>query len=63
MGKNLEDIEPLIENEREWRRYMIRKLDRIESDLNIFKIKAYGFIAVLTAVFNVISEYLRNGGK
>ena len=33
----------IVENEREWRQYMISKVDSIEKELHTFKIKVLGF--------------------
>lgn len=52
--------EAVIENEKEWRRYMIKRLDKIDNDFNIFKIKAYGFMTVVTAIMNLALEFFKH---
>lgn len=43
-------IDKIIENEQEWRRYVVKKIDKVESDLNSFKIKMIGMVAVFSAI-------------
>ena len=39
---------------------MIKRLDKIDNDFNIFKIKAYGFMTVVTAIMNLALEFFKN---
>ena len=60
-----DNINKIIENEQEWRRYMVKRLDKIENDFILFKGKAFGFLSVLTVCFNLIFDYVKFkfGGK
>jgi hypothetical protein len=51
-------VEHLIDNEKEWRRYIVKKVDKIDDELKIFKIKAYTFMGALTIVANVITRWM-----
>ncbi len=53
------DIEKLLDNEKEWRRYMIKKVDKMDDSLNNFKIKTISFFTVITVALNAISHYLK----
>lgn len=48
------DLEKIIENEKEWRRYIVTRLDDLEKDYNIFKVKAFTVIGVLIALAEVV---------
>jgi hypothetical protein len=60
MHEKVDKIEAIIENEKEWRRYVIRKLDDLEKDHNIFKIKAFSFMAVVSFIINIGLKYIGN---
>jgi hypothetical protein len=57
-------MEIIVDNEREWRLHILRKIDRMEDkfdkmehDFNFFKIRSFGFIAVLVGLIEVITKY------
>lgn len=50
---NDKNIEEIIENEKEWRRYIVTRLDELEKDYNIFKVKAFTVIGILVAVAEI----------
>lgn len=56
-----EDYALLIENEKEWRRYVVKKIDRLENDFNLFKLKAFGFMSVVSFIINVALRYITKG--
>ena len=55
------NYDALIENEKEWRRYVVKKLDSLEQDYNIFKVKAFAFMSVTSFIINVAMSYLTKG--
>lgn len=48
-----DNYDSLIENEKEWRRYVVKKLDALEKDYNMFKIKAFAFMSVVSFIINI----------
>lgn len=54
----MDKYDELIENEREWRRYVVKKIDRLENDFNIFKVKAFAFMSVVSFIINVAIGYI-----
>lgn len=58
----MDKYDDLIENEKEWRRYVVRKLDNLEADYHIFKIKAFAFMTVIGFIINVALSYLKLKG-
>lgn len=59
--KNTDNYEALIENEKEWRRYVVKKLDSLEQDYNLFKIKAFAFMSVVSFIINFVMKYITQG--
>lgn len=55
-----EELSLIVNNEQEWRRYMITRLDKLDQDFNIFKLKSLGFLTVISGVINLV---LRNFDK
>jgi hypothetical protein len=53
-------LDNILENEKEWRRYMVKRLDKLDQDFNLFKIKTFGFVTVLTAAVNLFVELFRH---
>jgi hypothetical protein len=53
-----DNYEALIENEKEWRRYVVKKLDSLERDYNIFKVKAFAFMSVVSFIINFVMKFL-----
>lgn len=49
-----EKLQLILENEKEWRKYMIDRLDNLEKDYNIFKVKAVGILAVMVTVAEIV---------
>lgn len=55
-----EDLEKIIQsNEKEWRRTLWKRFDRLEERFNSFQIKALSFIIVLTAGIELAVKYYR----
>lgn len=52
MERNItkERLDQIVSNDKEWRIYMIGRIDRIDEDLNKFKIRTIGFMTVFTAI-------------
>lgn len=55
------DYDAIIENEREWRRYVVVKLDKLETEHNSFKIRAIGFMSTMSFVINIAMKYFGVG--
>lgn len=53
-----QEIDVIINNEKEWRRYMVKKIDNLEKEFGIFKIKAFSFMAVMSFILNVAVTYV-----
>lgn len=53
------NYDALIENEKEWRRYVVKKLDSLEQDYNLFKIKAFAFMSVVSFIINVAISLIK----
>ncbi len=49
-----EKLQLILENEKERRKYMIDRLDNLEKDYNIFKVKAVGILAVMVTVAEIL---------
>ena len=45
----------ILSNDKEWRKYMIGRIDRIDDDLNKFKIRTIGFMITFTAIMAKIN--------
>lgn len=56
-----DNYDSLIENEKEWRRYVVKKLDALEKDYNLFKIKAFAFMSVISFIVNFAIKYVTKG--
>ena len=52
------NIEKLLENEKEWRRYMLKKVDRIDSGLNALKVKVGVISATIGMASGLVSSYV-----
>lgn len=52
------DKERLLENEREWRRYIVEKLERIESKLASQSEWTFAFRLVSGALFAILLVYM-----
>lgn len=57
----------IADNEREWRQYMIRKVDEvsnkvdhIDKELSTFKIRVFGFASVFGGGMGLSAEYIKN---
>lgn len=50
---NEKELSIVVDNEREWRKYMIRRLDKLDQDFNIFKLKSLGFLTVISGIINI----------
>ena len=46
----------IIENEKEWRRYMFQKIEGIDERLRFFEVKVYGFSIAVIAVFEFFQK-------
>lgn len=60
-------IELLAKNEREWRQFMIQKIqdvsvkvDHIDKELSSFKIKVFGFASIFGGATGLSAEYIKN---
>lgn len=49
----------LVENDREWRTYIIKKLEKMDSRVGKLEVKAFGFLTVLFAVGEFV-RYILN---
>ena len=47
----------ILENDKEWRAYMIGKLEKIEGRLGSLEIKVYSFIGVLFVTSEIVKHY------
>ena len=54
---NDKELEIVVNNEKEWRKYMIKRLDKLDQDFNIFKLKSFGFLTVLSAIMNFLMKH------
>lgn len=48
------DIDILVDNEREWRKYILKKIDKIDDDMDKLKVK----VAVISAFFGSIGALI-----
>ena len=58
MDKDRLDL--IVENEKEWRQYMIEKVDRIDKELSTFKMKVIGFASFFGGVTGLGVDYIKN---
>lgn len=59
-------LELLVENEREWRQYMIakvddldKKVDSIDKELSTFKIRVFSFASLFGGVTGMSMDYIK----
>lgn len=57
----MDKLDIVQENEKEWRTYLIKRLDKLEEnqnvmdkDFNVFKIKAYFFLGFLSCALELV---------
>ena len=60
------DIEKILENEKEWRRFVVqehkelrKEVEELRKDLGIFKIKTFGFLSSLVAAVELAKSYFK----
>jgi hypothetical protein len=53
-------LDLIVDNEREWRQYMIEKVDRIDRELSTFKVRVLGFAAFFGGASGLSVEYIKN---
>lgn len=58
MDKDRLDL--IVDNEREWRQYIIEKLDRLDKELSTFKIKMYGLSALIGGSAGISMDFITN---
>ena len=44
-------IEAILDNEREWRRYVVEKVDKLSDDMSLLKVK----VATISSFFGILS--------
>ena len=54
------EIELLAENEREWRQYMITKIDRIDKEMSTLKIKVFGIASLFGGSAGFGADFFKN---
>lgn len=52
-------LDLILENEKEWRQYMIEKLDRIDSELSTFKMRVIGLASFFGGITGMSAEYIK----
>lgn len=55
-----DQVQMIIENEREWRQYMIEKLDRIDNELSTFKIRVFSLASIFGGGAGLSADYIKN---
>ena len=60
-------LEMIAENEREWRQYMMRKVDElsvkvdhIDKELSTFKIRVFSFASLFGGGMGLSADYIKN---
>ena len=53
------DFEKMIDNEKEWRRVMWKKLDKVETELVSLRIKNAGIASLIGAVSGLLASYFK----
>lgn len=51
-------LELVVENEREWRKYMIQRMDDLDKELSTFKVRVFMFASFFGGASGISVEYL-----
>lgn len=54
------EIGRIADNEREWRMYMLRKIDKVETDLAAFKMRVMGVACLIGSASGISASFVKD---
>lgn len=53
-----EKVEAILDNEREWRRYMMNKVDKLTDDMTLLKVKVASISALCGIASGAVTSFI-----